>query len=435
MGSALSLRVYYDQPQVRGGERLSGRVCLRVHSEDTVHATELRLKFHGRESVMVRVRQQSNDHNNSSDSSNTHTVEYSSTHDISTFETVLSRFDSRAFLRKGDYVFPFAFDMPVGSPSSFSYEFPNGSRCSLRYTCSAAMTQPGALWGTSQSVSDETEIVVQGPHHPVAESPYVLGPRLDPVFFCCCWKTGSLFSGVAINTATASNGDTLQLTLALENRSTSSIAAVEVVLSEHISCHAFNHSADKSVQKFYLRLSPDQLIGRQGAYHQQAASIQVAPSDGASVPLDYAQEQEILARLAASLRAAGAGTPLVKEPHQVGGGAGAGAGGGVGVPVSQCSSDYSGQNVTIRHTLEVRVVTPSCVTSPSHAASVYIQAPPPTSLTGSTLPQQVAAFWVASEVAVAHPSAPPADWSPQVVESLPIASPVVLSGYSVANKY
>ena len=415
MGSTLSLRVYYDQPQVRGGERLTGRVCLRVHSDDTVHATELRLRFHGRENVMVRVREHSNDHSGRNKSTHAHTVEYSSTHDVSSFETVLSRFDSRAFLRKGDYVFPFAFDMPVGSPSSFSYEFPNGSRCSLRYTCSAAMTQPGAMWGTSQSVSDEAEIVVQGPHHPVDESPYVLGPRLDPVFFCCCWKTGSVFSGVSVNTATASNGDTLRLTVALENHSKSTIVAVEVVLSEHISCHALNHSTDKVVQKFHLRLSPDQLAGR--------ASIQVAPKEGSAGSLDYAQEQEVLARLAASLRA--------KEPHQVE------SAGGIGVPVAQCSSDYTGQNVTIRHSLEVRVVTPACVSTPSHSASVYIQAPPPlpAGLPGSSLPQHVAAFWVAAEVAVAQPSAPPADWSPQVVESLPIASPVVLSGYTVSNKY
>ena len=54
MGSATSLSVQYDSQFVRAGETLSGKVLLRVLAADKVHANEVQVRFHGRETRRSR---------------------------------------------------------------------------------------------------------------------------------------------------------------------------------------------------------------------------------------------------------------------------------------------------------------------------------------------------------------------------------------------
>ena len=119
MGGATSLSVQYDQLCVRAGEKLSGRVLLRVLAADKVHANEVQLRFHGREHTEIKV-----EHNRGS--KHRFVITHVNDHDVIDLTITLARFDNQLVLAEGDFAFPFCIDLPAGLPAGFSFTMPNG---------------------------------------------------------------------------------------------------------------------------------------------------------------------------------------------------------------------------------------------------------------------------------------------------------------------
>lgn len=381
MGSAISLSVVCDSPVNRGGQIMNGKVYLRVLQADKVHANELKVRFYGSEKVKIKVE------TGSGKSKRVHT--YSENHTIFSTECTLCRFDVSTVLSKGDYIFPFSFNLPIGLPAGFSFNVPKG-KCSLRYTAQASLVKPGTLFGTSEYKSSELDVIVDGSHIPVSPSPEMLVPRGDRINQCCCFDKGTLHSGAMIDKCTVSNGETMTVKVAFENHSTSRMKAVEVTLYEDINCNARGHSSGKRMSKFYMRIPPEQL----GSMWLPLAEVGVR-SDKV--------DAEILQKLTVALK-------QVNEQ------------GVVRIPIQTCTNDYYGQHISVRHSLIIRIATPFCITDPEHEAQVHVQSAAPGAHSMNTY-----------EIACAPPSAPPADWAPKTMDSLPMAEAQYVVEYPVAS--
>ena len=377
MGSATSLSVQYDSQFVRAGETLSGKVLLRVLAADKVHANEVQVRFHGREHAEIKVQH---------GSGKTHrTVRHTANHDVIDVTLTLARFDAQLILQKGDFVFPFQIALPAGLPSGFAFHVPDGS-CSLRYTCEAVLTSPGALWGTSEHKSQLAEIQLAGAHVDLPPQPQMLNPRSDRINFCCCFDKGTLNSGSALDKTTVSNGEQLQTRIAFENHSTCRMKAVEFFLWEDVTCHAAGHSRSKRIARFRTRILPEQL-------GTAFAPLAVKP--------EALNDQEVLQRLWGAL-------------------SGAGSAGSVLVSIDQCANDYNGVTVSVRHVLEIKIDTPFGYNNPNHEARVYVQS------------GKSGGGGVGYEIPFAPGVAIPADWNPRTVRSLPMAQASVVMAPVVA---
>ena len=398
--SSSSLSVTLDKGIYRGGEKMTGKILLRVLADGKVHANELRVKFHCREHASVTVSRQQGTGKNA----RTVTHTYHENRDIMNMEYCLFRFDQHggpATLGKGDYAFPFSIDLPVGCPASFGFR-QGRNHCSLRYTLQSSLATPGMLFGTSEHNSLVMDVRVEGPYYPVPPAPTLLLPRSDPLAMCCCFKRGTLVSGASLSATTLSNGQQLAVVLALENHSTCRVKAVEVTLVEHVSWHAQGHREWCQRERFSRRISAEQL----GTMVSPVSEIEAGLDDG-----------EVLRRINAAIQNTLQGGAAPSSTTEV--------------PIHGYTNTYNSHLITVTHTLVIKICTPFGVNNASHTARIIVQSPPPQPY-NSTFDEKMSC-----QFDIPEPSAPPvpipADWHPREMNTLPMAHPVWCSYGSEAT--
>lgn len=386
MGSSSShLTVVYDQSVFRGGERVTGRVLLRILHADKVHANELRLYFKCREHTSVMVRRDGHHGAGGRDGVKTTWVEMNESRDvIAPQEFILFHFDrGMPTLAKGDYVFPFTWCLPINCPASFGFRS-DRNHCNLRYTFQASLSSSGALFGQTNHCSQEADLHVEGPSFHVPNTPTVLVPRADRMAICCCFSTGTLFSGGSLSATTLSNGQQLSCLLALENHSTCHVRAVEVVLVEEVSWRARGHVKHMRFERFRQRMSPEQLgLTTAAPLGEKEASL---------------NEAEVLRRVHNS---------VIES-----------AGALWAIPIQSMTNSYSSHLITVSHTLSIKLCTSFGVNNVQTFTNIVIQSPP--AIANRTHHQM-------GSYEIPNPSAPmamPADWQPQEFPTLPMAQSV-----------
>jgi len=381
MGSATSLAVEVDQTSYYGGDQLTGRVLLRVMQPDKVHADQLELRFEGAERTKVVVEQGSGKHKRR--------VTHRSSHLILRMDVVLAKFDSHLVLAKGDYVFPFSLSLPLGIPAGFSFRYSDHS-CSVRYTAVAVLSQPGMMWGTSEHKSQERDIRIEGTHIPTVPVQQIINPRADKIVFCCCFNSGTLHSGGSVSTNCVHNGETIKVNIAFENHSTSRMKAVEVTFQQNVFFKADHHSKSFSQALAYTRLAPEQL----GTMWEPITQAENKTNTAAG----FVNDAEILLKLSDAIAKGTCGNATLD--------------------IVGATNTHRGSLITVGHELIIRIATPFCVSDPEHHTWCYVQAPP----RGMGL-----SAGNAYQIAFAEPTAPPKDWNPQVINSMPMASAVVVT--------
>lgn len=388
MGGSSShiISVKFDEPVYRGGERVSGRVMLRVLLANKVNASELRIKFKCRERSSVWVSQQ----RKNGDNVRTVWHEHCESVDIiAPQEFVLLHFDAGApTLSVGDYVFPFSMNLPPGCPASFGFQNDRHTvhrdSCNLRYTFEAFLSCPGTLFGQTVHASEEADLHVEGPSSLVPDVPTQLAPRADRLAICCCVPTGTLFSGGTLSSTTVSNGQHLSCLLALENHSTCHVKAVEVVLVEEVVWRAHGHIVRKRFERFRQRLSPEEMgLSTAAPLREKEANL---------------NEESVLRRIHCALLES--------------------TGGVWAIPIQNYTNTYSSRLITIKHTLSIKLCTNFGVNNVETVTNIVVQSPPAVA-TGPF--HKMGSYEIPNASA---PMAVPDDWRPREYATLPMAQPV-----------
>jgi len=184
------------------------------------------------------------------------------------------------------------------------------------------------------------------------------------------------------------NGETIKVNIAFENHSTSRMKAVEITFQQNVFFKADRHSKSFSQALAYTRLPPEQL----GTMWEPITN---GNKKNTTVVVNDA---EILLKLADAVAK--------------------GTCGSASLDIAGATNTHRGTLITVGHEIIIRIATPFCVSDPEHHTWCYVQAPPRGM--GSSAGNVY-------QIAFAEPTAPPKDWNPQVINSMPMASAVVVT--------
>mmetsp|Transcript_3634 Transcript_3634/g.5644 ORF Transcript_3634/g.5644 Transcript_3634/m.5644 type:complete len:515 (-) Transcript_3634:372-1916(-) len=362
---AATVVVTLDQESVTAGSYLTGKVYLSVH-KPVVDCSSLVLNIQGYEKTKVTYTTSTGTGKNRKTHRKT---ARSQSNFLNTFFPLAEM--SSGSLPQGDYEYPFKFLVPSGLPSSMSAERGSGS-CNIGYSVDARLHRDGWMaWSVQHS--RHFVVVTTPPSH---QCPVYMNPSVVPVNTCFCFGRGHIVSGGAVSSNMICAGESAKVNYAVINKSATEILAVDIILSEHIVWRARGHSSLCYTVLFSSSMPTEDLkdVGTP-----------------VTKPVSFANE-DVLRQVRDTLLAG---------RHSV----------NISVP-SNVLSSYSGDLITIRHDIVIRMRTPCGTNNPELCQPIHIFSPiPVVEVDEEDVPAKVL------------PSTMPENWSPvsnSLVE-LPVA--------------
>jgi hypothetical protein len=221
MGNASAhLQIRLDS--AASSQKISGVVFLKV-DDDKYECDELRLQVRGSEITAVDY----------------HTDKHQRTaHEQYHFlqsDCVLANFHGAA--RKGEYEFPFQVNLPPGLPATiYKHHY------KTTYCIQARLHREGWTKWDVESPEYPLHQVGMQQSHDGQQFPQILVPRADPVYYCCCIGTGTMYTGGAVSNTQVAPFSNIKFTYVLDNQSTSATKEMTVRLVETVNFRASGHS-------------------------------------------------------------------------------------------------------------------------------------------------------------------------------------------------
>jgi hypothetical protein len=220
IGANISVQLNQDQA-IYGGSKLTGTIYLNVDKE-YISADSLNVKFYGREVCQVEIRDGENG-----------VIGETAQSELICLDFVLHRFNGRAL--KGRFEFPFEFVLPAGLPGKqgvrgrklMSWGAYDGNWLLVEYFLEARLHRNGFM---VSDIKNSREILLSDPPYYSTKIPSFMEPISLPVFFCKCYKTGTMTLLANVDTINVFVNEMLQIEFAVRNDSTSKVQAVEVTV-------------------------------------------------------------------------------------------------------------------------------------------------------------------------------------------------------------
>jgi hypothetical protein len=274
MGNASAhLQIRLDTPI--SSQRIAGVVFLKVDA-DKYDCDELRLQVRGSEITAVRFRTQTQPSKPSvyAPQQNFARPQYNHGHSAQRHvetrqqpvskqvtaneeyhflqtDCILTNFQGAA--RKGEYEFPFQVNLPPGLPASI-----NTQHFKTAYCVQARLHREG--WTTWDVVSPEYPLYQVGMQQSSdgLQLPAMLIPRGDPVYYCCCFGTGTMYTGGAVSNIHVAPLTAVKYTYAIDNQSTTFAKEMVIRLVETVRYQARGHGGarTRTVAEQRVGLSP-----------------------------------------------------------------------------------------------------------------------------------------------------------------------------------
>eukprot|EP01038_Epipyxis_sp_PR26KG_P015474 gene15474-20880_t len=235
-----------NNEQLRGGSTLSGKVLLNIEKE-VVTADSLKVKFYGRESTKVKYETGSGKHRSTHYAYETHNI-VDIEHQLAEYPTTVS---------KGKYEYPFEIRIPEGLPAKRGSKY-GSNWFAIEYFFEARLHRHGFL---TSDVSNSTEILLGDPLYDVIKVPSFIEPINFPVFFFCCFQSGTMSLSTSADNTNIVSGDQVTVGYGVHNESTSRVKALEISISQLEQYSAQNHSHDHFTLLSQIRIEANQLEG------------------------------------------------------------------------------------------------------------------------------------------------------------------------------
>jgi hypothetical protein len=220
IGANLSVQLNQDN-EVCSGSTLSGTIYLDIE-KDSVAADSLNIKFYGQERSQVVV------------SNGQAVATYTDKHRFISLDYVLHNFNGE--VNRGRYEYPFEIILPVGLPGKQGIKSPQTLFSTkdqnwfvIEYFLEARLHRNGMLeW----DAKNNQEILLSDPPYYNTKIPSFIEPISLPVFFGCCYKTGTMTLLANVDSKNVFINDTFQVEYAVRNESTSTVEKIEINVRE-----------------------------------------------------------------------------------------------------------------------------------------------------------------------------------------------------------
>jgi Arrestin (or S-antigen), N-terminal domain len=273
MGATCAISVdqdpYYSCSDETIPARLTGKVYTRVTKEN-VYCKSLSLRF---KAVEQSCYGQSNGHGETSFVYDTRVI-FDITSKLDTFQS--------DHVRRGDYQYPFVFNIPLNLQSSM-YSKENAL---VQYTLEATVDRPGF---TTKSYTVRKNVDVRLASKKYATTPVIVHPYTHSIrtFWCCSKKmTGEITVGITADKSVMTRADPepVAFTIYLQNKSPFTILSVEIKIIERITTTVKTRTdvANNVVNR--LALPGDTVNGSQMILPQHRANSNELPSTTVLMP-------------------------------------------------------------------------------------------------------------------------------------------------------
>lgn len=137
--------------------------------------------------------------------------------------------------QKGNYAFPFSFQLPNSLPTSMHHTG-DGGRCSIVYKVKAE------LEGKWRTKSNEVQLLIVATPPDSAPVPNLVNPTTERIKTCCCFDRGSITFGASLDDTRIGNGEEIKIDMGCKNESASEITSVKAEIFEYVSWNAGAHT-------------------------------------------------------------------------------------------------------------------------------------------------------------------------------------------------
>jgi hypothetical protein len=234
-GAQVSVQLNQDGGLICGGSKLSGTVYLNVE-KDSVKADSLNVKFYGHEATQVQYQES---YSGSEGKAETRTVTVQEQHQLVCVDYVLCNNYANCEVLKGRYEYPFEITLPDFLPGKQGQKY-GGNWFVIEYLLEARLHRSGLL---TFDVKNSQEILLSDkPYEIIEKTPSFIEPICRPVYFFCCYKTGTMTLLANVDTTTVFMKDILRIEYAVRNDSTSTVKAVEINIKKIEQFHAQHHA-------------------------------------------------------------------------------------------------------------------------------------------------------------------------------------------------
>jgi hypothetical protein len=136
--------------------------------------------------------------------------------------------------QKGNYAFPFSFDLPKSLPTSM-FHSGDGGHCSIAYKVKAELK---GKWSKRSNEVPIQVIAVPPDSEPV---PNLVNPTTERIKTCCCADRGSVTFGASIDDTRVGNGEEIKIDMGCKNESATDITSVKAELYESVTWRGYRH--------------------------------------------------------------------------------------------------------------------------------------------------------------------------------------------------
>jgi hypothetical protein len=223
-----------------GGSQLHGTLYLNI-DKDSISADNLNLKFYGLESTSIEY-----EVNVGEDTSTRHEKK---DYQLICIDCVLFRFNGQA--TRGRYAYPFSFNLPVGLPGSQGSRI-IGNCFFIEYFLEAKLHRNGMMvWDCKKTL----DIVIKDPPYYSTKIPSALEPISKPVYFCGCFKTGTMTLIANIDSTNVFTDEIFQIDYIVQNNSSSKVLFIEIDVREihHFRADIRSYNKTSTVHKQRIR--------------------------------------------------------------------------------------------------------------------------------------------------------------------------------------
>lgn len=307
---------------------------------------------------------------------------------------------------KGNYAFPFSFQLPATLPTSMNHSG-DGGRCSIVYKVKAEIE---GRWKTK---SNEIQIVIVATPPDSAPVPNLVTPTTERIKTCCCFDRGSITFGASLDDTRIGNGEEIKIDMGCKNESASEITFVKAEILEYVTWSAGAHRnrtarviAGKEFQKTDL----------------------MAKKEKNEMQIIRAQEKN-------GVRSRGGNDELYREIYEMlNDGKNATI---LSVPWS-IHHDYAGLCIQVSHMVTLTIKTPCCSGNPSRSVLLNVVSPKIVEQAllkySSGLAHSASPLEAASGVAPSAPLLPPG-WDAGTTFTAPVSnsasSNTILGGHAM----
>ncbi len=319
------------------GSKISGTVY--AQSNEDANEVGLDLYFTGKEDVKVRYTETVQ----SGDTSRTVTRYSYSKRDIVRLSIPLV--EANSSINSGQYAYPFEIQLPDHLPSSMDHSS-GGGYCNIVYKVKAEAA--GGKWRNAKA-ERQLEILSKPPSN--APVPNSVEPVTSNIMMCCCIPKGEITFAAHVDDTRIGEGETMAVNFACKNESSAGIEFASAQIKQKIHWKSSSHSERSEIVLASANFGLDEGMEMRTKEEMK----QMKDSDYGPGMISNAVDNDLFRELLATVKE---GTNQVS----------------LTIP-SNAYHTYSGQLMTVYHTLKIKVKTPSCSTNPEAKVAIQIVTP------------------------------------------------------------